>query len=69
MAKTNTNATTPKIPTHVAYHLRDREGKKAFWTRIGVAWAHGDGKGFNVQLDCIPFDGRVTLRVASEPKD
>jgi hypothetical protein len=33
----------------------------------GVAWSHADGKGFNVQLECTPVDGRVSLRVTSEP--
>jgi hypothetical protein len=59
-----------KSPSHIAYHVRDREGGKGFWTRIGSAWAHQDGKGFNVQLDgLVPLDGRLTLRVASEKKD
>ncbi len=58
-----------KTPSHVAYHVRDREGGKGFWTRIGSAWAHSDGNGFNVQLDVAPLDGRITLRVASEKKE
>jgi hypothetical protein len=50
--------------------VRDRgEGQKSFWTRIGSAWAHADGKGFNVQLDVAPLDGRLSLRVATEKKD
>jgi hypothetical protein len=68
----NTNTETKpagKSPTHVAYVVRDREGQKGYWTRIGVAWAHADGKGFNVQLECVPLDGRVSLRVATEKKD
>ncbi|GMU38898.1 MAG: hypothetical protein KJ057_16300 [Phycisphaerae bacterium] len=60
--KTSSNA-----PTHIAYAVRDRgEGKKAIWTRIGGAWAHADGNGFNIQLEVVPLDGRVTLRVASD---
>ena len=58
-----------KSPTHVAYQVRDREAQKSFWTRIGVAWAHADGKGFNIQLEVVPLDGRITLRVASEKKE
>jgi hypothetical protein len=67
-AKTNETAGS-KTPSHVAYQVRDREGRKAFWTRIGSAWAHADGKGFNVQLEVVPLDGRITLRVASEKKE
>ena len=65
--KTNTNeAATSKAPTHVAYQVKNREGKKAIWTRIGSAWAHSDGAGFNIQLDAFPFDGKITLRVPAE---
>jgi hypothetical protein len=71
MSNTQTTESTPsKSPTHVAYQVRDRgEGKKGFWTRIGSAWAHGDGKGFNIQIETVPLDGRITLRVASEKKE
>lgn len=66
----NTNSeTASKAPSHIVYHVRDREGKKGFWTRIGSAWAHADGKGFNVQLEVVPLDGRISLRIASEKKD
>jgi hypothetical protein len=66
---TNTSAKAPNPPSHVAYHVRDREGGKGFWTRIGSAWAHSDGKGFNIQIDVAPLDGRITLRVATEKKE
>lgn len=60
---------TGKQPTHIAYQVRDREGGKAFWTRIGAAWQNSDGKGFNIQLECVPLDGRITLRIVSEKKE
>ncbi|MBL9083824.1 MAG: hypothetical protein JNK76_18550 [Planctomycetales bacterium] len=66
--KTN-EAAGSKIPSHVAYHVRDRDGGKGFFTRIGAAWAHADGNGFTIQLDVAPLDGRITLRVANEKKD
>ena len=67
---TTTNEKTgSKAPTHVAYQVRDREGRNSFWTRIGVAFEHKDKNGFNVQLECVPLDGRITLRVASEKKE
>lgn len=62
-----TEATSSKAPSHIAYQVRDREGKKGFWTRIGSAWPHQDG--FNIQLEVVPLDGRIILRVASEKKD
>lgn len=57
-----------KQPSHIAYHVRDRDGAKAIWNRIGSAWAHSDGKGFSVQLDAVPVDGRVSLRVYESEK-
>jgi hypothetical protein len=70
MSDTNPNSTAgSKSPSHIAYHVRDREGGKGFWTRIGSVWPHQDGKGFNVQLDVVPLDGRITLRVATEKKE
>jgi hypothetical protein len=60
--------TGSKAPTHVAFHVRDTKDGKGFWTRIGSAWAHKDGKGFNVQLDVIPLDGSIALRVPEEKK-
>jgi hypothetical protein len=64
-----TQTKTSKSPSHVVYQVRDREGAKGFFTRIGAAWPHKDGKGFNIQIDAIPLDGRLTLRVVSEAKE
>lgn len=69
MTDTTTTAPTAKTPSHIAYQVRDREGQKGFWTRIGSAWAHADGKGFNIQLEALPVDGRISLRIPSESKD
>lgn len=60
-AQTSSNA-----PTHIAFQVREGKQGKDFWTRIGSAWAHKDGKGFSVQLDAIPVDGRISLRVPEE---
>lgn len=35
------------------YVTRDGEEKSA-WTRIGVAFPHKNGNGFNVSLECLP---------------
>ena len=58
-----------KSPTHLAYQVREAKDGKGFWTKIGAAWAHNDSQGFNIQLDSVPLDGRITLRVASDKKD
>jgi len=48
-----------------AYSVREfdgADGKKArSWTRIGVAFPHKDGTGFNVEVHSFPLDGRIVL--------
>lgn len=57
-----------RAPSHIAYHVRDTS-KKSIWTRIGCAWPHIDGNGFNIQIEVAPLDGRVSLRIATDKKD
>ncbi|BBB13921.1 hypothetical protein [Sphingopyxis sp. FD7] len=38
------------------------DGKDARWTRIGAAWLHQDGKGFNMRCNAIPLQGRLVAR-------
>ena len=70
----NDSVTTPagngtNKPSHVAYQVRDGKGdNKSFWTRIGVAWTSRDEKGFVIQLNAVPLDGKIILRVP-EPKE
>ena len=68
MSNAETQTPSGNSPTHVAYQVRDGKDK-GFWTRIGVAWQHKDGKGFNIQLECVPLDGRISLRTAAEKKE
>ncbi len=56
-------------PAYKAFTVEDRgEGEQAdaFWTRIGSAWPHKDGKGFNVVLSALPVNGRIVLREFTE---
>ncbi len=69
MAVNQKQTATTKSPSHIAYHLRNGNSEKGFWTRIGAAWAHGDGNGFNIQIETMPLDGRITLRIASEKSE
>ena len=56
---------TPNRPTHRVYAVR-KAGGKGHWSEIGAAWAHQDGKGFNVKLDYLPLNGaEIVIR---EPK-
>lgn len=53
-------------PSHIAYSVRDIEGGKGFFNRVGVAFAHKDGKGLDILLDAIPLDGKICLREYTE---
>lgn len=57
-------------PTHTAYSVRNF-GKAtgdadAEWLKIGVAFMHTDGHGYDVVLDALPVNGRVVLRTNDE---
>jgi len=54
-----------------AFTVRDYElagEKKADWNKVGVAFPHSDGKGYNVVLHALPVDGKLVLRL-HEPKE
>jgi len=70
MSETNTETkpASGKSPTHIAYHVREGKDGDSYWNRIGVAWQHKDGKGFNIQVAVFPLDGSIQLRVANEKK-
>lgn len=65
----NSEATNSNAPSHIAYQVRDgKANNKGFWTRIGVAWTSRDEKGFVIQLNAVPLDGKIILRLP-EPRD
>lgn len=59
----STETTQGKMPSHIAYQVRDGKGDDSYWDRVGVAWATKDGKGFSIQLHAVPLSGRIVLRV------
>ncbi len=53
-------------PTHSVYVIQGEE-KSEHWTKIGAAWPHKDGQGFNLSLDAYPAgNGRVVIRINTE---
>jgi hypothetical protein len=48
---------THSRPTHRVSGVKKIGDDKSHWTEIGAAWAHQDGKGFNVKLDLLPLAG------------
>lgn len=65
----NGNDNAGNRPSHLAYQVRDAEEGKSYFNKVGAAWEHGDGQGYNIQLDSVPVDGRVTLRTPQERLD
>ena len=37
-----------------------------FTGELGSAWQHADGRGFNIPIETVPLDGRISLRVPTE---
>jgi hypothetical protein len=57
-------------PTYRAYTIVKRDGLDDFWLPIGAAFAHQNGKGFNVILQALPIassDGQCKI-VLRPPK-
>jgi hypothetical protein len=45
------------------------DGDKARWNDIGVAWHTRNGKGFTLQLNALPLDGRIVMREIKDKPD
>jgi hypothetical protein len=61
---------TNSAPSHNVFTVEDRgENEDPFWLKIGAAWLHKDGKGFNITLSALPVDNRLVLRLPSETDD
>lgn len=65
---TQTNRTSaPNAPDFIAWHVQEK-GEKSFWSKVGASWKHKDGKGFTLQLETVPINGRIVLREPAEDK-
>jgi hypothetical protein len=49
-------------------YIDKQDQQQTDWLRVGVAFPHKDGKGFNVQVRALPGDGRLVIRL-NEPQD
>lgn len=47
-------------------HAVTKDGEKSIWCEIGAAWAHANGKGFNLQFKALPLPGAELVLL--EPK-
>lgn len=57
-------------PTHDAFVVNKPEGstdpRDSVWMKIGAAWPHEDGQGFNIVLSALPVGGKLVLRTPKE---
>ena len=62
------------IPTHFnvftveqfdAPTAQDKDRKAKSWSKVGVAFPHKEGTGFNIQLRSLPVDGRLIVLPAN----
>lgn len=66
MARENAkNTPAPNAPDYLAWHVTQK-GEKSYWNKVGAAWEHKDGKGYTLQLETCPINGRIVLR---EPRE
>lgn len=67
MAKTQTQSqkSDPKAPDFLAWHVTQR-GEKSYWNKVGAAWMHRDKSGYTIQLEVVPINGRIVLRMPIE---
>jgi hypothetical protein len=65
--KSTTHTTQPALnaPDYLAWHVTSK-GEKSFWNKVGAVWAHKDGKGYTLQLETCPINGRIVLRAPLE---
>ena len=47
----------------VVENFQSQGEDRSSWTRVGVAFPHDDGKGFQVQLKALPVDGKLVIRL------
>jgi hypothetical protein len=46
---------------YIAYTV-EKNGRKSYWTKIGVGWFHKNGEGFTVKLSALPLNGEIVFR-------
>ena len=56
-----------KRPLMLAYTVKPiDDGRNSIWSKIGAAWSHKDGQGFEVRMDAVPVDGQIVLRAVKD---
>lgn len=63
----DTSNNSAKRPSHEVFVTRQVPGReKKRWTKIGAAWEHEDGAGWNILLEAHPIGNQLVMRVRRE---
>ena len=63
------NARSNHLNVFIVEEFETAGGKTArSWTKIGAAFPHADGVGFNLELKALPLDGKLVVRPPSEER-
>jgi hypothetical protein len=64
---------TTSKPTYlnvlVVEEFETSTGKARSWSKVGVAFPHADGIGFNIELKAVPRDGKLVVLPPSAEGD
>lgn len=60
---------SPDFIVHVTREYGEGKEAKTFWSRVGVAWKHKNGEGYNILLDAVPVDGKLVMLPPPEDKE
>lgn len=62
----NAPARSGKKPDFIAYQVQQGQDGQAYFNKVGAAWQHKDGEGYELDLSALPVNGRVSLRTLRE---
>ncbi|GAB4182358.1 MAG: hypothetical protein Tsb002_03530 [Wenzhouxiangellaceae bacterium] len=62
----NVPAQSGRKPDFIAYQVQQGQDGQAYFNKIGAAWQHKDGEGYELDLAAVPVDGRISLRTLRE---
>lgn len=67
MSEYNEQGATPKSERAFdAFAVRNDKDGKGYFHKVGAAFAHKDGKGYDIDMVATPSNGRLTLRTPQE---
>ena len=64
MKDTQTGTTKQRFDVLVADSYQNAAGEtQVNWIRVGVAFPHADGEGFQIELKALPLTGKLVMKL------